>query len=123
MTAPGAPFAWSVVDIRGVPTRAYDGAPPSMALLWAGSVAHGDKDYIVYEDERLSYTEAHSLVDALCAHLASVGIGHGDRVAIAMRNYPEWVIGYWGHGQGRGGRCRHERLVDPARDGVRARRL
>ena len=95
MTAPGAPFAWSVVDIRGVPTRAYDSAPPSMALLWAGSVAHGDKDYIVYEDERLSYTEAHSLVDALCAHLASVGIGYGDRVAIAMRNYPEWVIGYW----------------------------
>ena len=95
MTAQGAPFAWSVVDIRGVPTRAYDSAPPSMALLWAASAEHGDKDYLVYEDERLTYAQVHERVDALCAHLASAGIGHGGRVAIAMRNYPEWVVGYW----------------------------
>ncbi len=33
LTAPGAPFAWSVTDVRGVPTRTYDAAPPNMALL------------------------------------------------------------------------------------------
>ncbi len=95
MTAPGAPFAWSVVDVRGVPTRAYDAAPPNLALLWAASAAHADKDFLVYEDERYTYADVHERVGALAAHLASVGIGHGDRVAIAMRNYPEWVVGYW----------------------------
>ena len=95
LTAPGAPFAWSVTDVRGVPTRTYDAAPPNMALLWAGSAAHGDADYLIYQDERMSYAEAHVQVDAIASHLAAIGVGHGDRVALAMRNYPEWVLGYW----------------------------
>ena len=95
LTAPGAPFAWSVTDVRGVPTRTYDAAPPNMALVWAGSIVHGDADYIVYEDERISYAEAHKAVDALAAHLSDVGVGHGDRVALALRNYPEWALAYW----------------------------
>jgi len=95
LTAPGAPFAWSVTDVRGVPTRTYDAAPPNMAQVWAGSIVHGDADYIVYEDERISYAEAHKAVDALAAHLSDVGVGHGDRVALALRNYPEWALAYW----------------------------
>ena len=95
LTAPGAPFAWSVTDVRGVPTRTYDAAPPNMAQVWAGSIVHGDADYIVYQDERISYAEAHKAVDALAAHLSDVGVGHGDRVALALRNYPEWALAYW----------------------------
>jgi len=95
LTAPGAPFAWSVTDVRGVPTRTYDAAPPNMAQVWAGSIVHGDADYLVYEDERISYAEAHKAVDALAAHLSDVGVGHGDRVALALRNYPEWALAYW----------------------------
>ena len=95
LTAPGAPFAWSVTDVRGVPTRTYDAAPPNMAQVWAGSIVHGDADYLVYEDERMSYAEAHKAVDALAAHLSDVGVGHGDRVALALRNYPEWALAYW----------------------------
>ena len=82
MTAPGAPFAWSVVDVRGVPTRAYDSAPPNMAVLWQASAAHADNDYIVFEDERLTYGEAHAMVAALASHLSANGIGHGDRVRL-----------------------------------------
>ena len=95
LTAPGAPFAWSVTDVRGVPTRTYDAAPPNMAQVWAGSIVHGDADYLVYEDERISYAEAHQAVDALATHLSDVGVGHGDRVALALRNYPEWALAYW----------------------------
>ena len=95
LTAPGAPFAWSVTDVRGVPTRTYDAAPPNMAQVWAGSIVHGDADYLVYQDERISYAEAHKAVDALAAHLSDVGVGHGDRVALALRNYPEWALAYW----------------------------
>mgnify|MGYP001166512771 FL=1 len=95
LTAPGAPFAWSVTDVRGVPTRTYDAAPPNMAQVWAGSIVHGDADYLVYQDERISYAEAHKAVDALAAYLSDVGVGHGDRVALALRNYPEWALAYW----------------------------
>ena len=95
LTAPGAPFAWSVTDVRGVPTRTYDAAPPNMAQVWAGSIVHGDADYLVYQDERISYAEAHKAVDALAAHLSDIGVGHGDRVALALRNYPEWALAYW----------------------------
>ncbi len=36
------------------------------------------------------------LIRALAARLVDTyGVEPGDRVAIAMRNYPEWVLGYW----------------------------
>ena len=95
LTATGAPFAWSLTEVRGVPTRTYDAAPPNLALLWASSAAQGDKEYLVYRDERMTYAEAHEAVDALAAHLAANGVSHGDRVALAMRNLPEWIVAYW----------------------------
>jgi long-chain acyl-CoA synthetase len=59
------------------------------------SAAHGEKDYLVYEDERYSYADVHAQVRKLAAYLTERGIGRGDRVAISMRNYPEWVVSYW----------------------------
>lgn len=96
LTAPGAPFAMSEIEVRGIPIRVYDSAPPTMRSLWELASLHGDKPYIVYEDERYTYAEIAARVRAL-AHLLSTeyGVGRGDRVALAMRNYPEWVVGYW----------------------------
>lgn len=59
------------------------------------TAGHGDKDYLVYEDERYSYADVHAQVRKLAAHLVANGVTRGERVAIAMRNYPEWVVGYW----------------------------
>ncbi|MEQ8839876.1 MAG: class I adenylate-forming enzyme family protein [Acidimicrobiales bacterium] len=96
LTAPGAQFAWSEQDVRGITMRVFDQAPPNMRVLWEMSAGFGDKPYIVFEDERLTYTEAHALVRSLATVLAEThGVGKGDRVAIAMRNYPEWAIAYW----------------------------
>ncbi len=95
LTSPGAPFAWSVQDVRGVPTRTYDSAPPSLLAVWQGSAAHGEADYLVYGDERITYADAHRIVGSVTAYLQSRGVQKGDRVAIAMRNYPEWVLAYW----------------------------
>jgi long-chain acyl-CoA synthetase len=62
------------------------------------SALHGDKDYVVYEDERYTYAEIRRPGPGL-AHLLRLvdprRAAEGDRVAIAMRNYPEWVVGYW----------------------------
>ncbi len=53
----------------------------------------GDDIFIVYEDERLSFNEVFEQVDALADALVHrYGINKGDRVAIGMRNYPEWVM-------------------------------
>jgi acyl-CoA synthetase (AMP-forming)/AMP-acid ligase II len=96
LTAPGAGFAMSEIDVRGVPTRVFASAPPDMRVLWEMAQAHADNTYVVYEDERYTYAEIGAQVRAL-AHLLhhTHGVGRGDRVALAMRNYPEWVVGYW----------------------------
>ena len=96
LTAPGAPFAWTVRDVRGVPTRIFDRAPPHMRLIWQLAGTKGDAEYLVYGTERYSYADAAARVRSLAHHLRDEhGVGRGDRVAIAMRNYPEWVLSYW----------------------------
>lgn len=96
LTAPGAPFAWSVHDVRGLPMRVFDTAPPHMRLLWEMSAQHGDRPYIVFEDETYTYAEVHAQVRSLAHYLRDeVEVVEGDRVAVAMRNYPEWVVSYW----------------------------
>lgn len=96
LTAQGGPFEVSDAVVRGTPMRVFTAAPPSMRLVWEASAAHGDADYLVFEDERLSYAEAHAKARSLAHALRNDhGIGPGDRVAIAMRNYPEWVLAYW----------------------------
>ena len=46
----------------------------------------------------------------------------GDRVAIAMRNFPEWLVAFWGAAVGRRHRRAAERVVDRAGARVRPRR-
>jgi long-chain acyl-CoA synthetase len=84
-----------MTTIRGVPAKSYVAAPPTMRAIWETTVAHADKDYLVYEDERYTYAEIHAQVRKLAAYLVANGVTPGSRVAIAMRNYPEWVVGYW----------------------------
>lgn len=96
LTAPGSPFAVSEIVVRDVPIKVFASAPPNMRSVWEMTAPHADKDYIVYEDEHYTYGEIQAQVRAL-AHLLreTHGVGRGDRVALAMRNYPEWVVGYW----------------------------
>ena len=96
LTSPGAPFAMADITVGGIPMKGFVSAPPNMRSVWEIATAYGDKDYIVYEDERYTYAEISVQVRALAAHLRNDhGVGSGDRVAIAMRNYPEWVVSYW----------------------------
>ena len=96
LTAPGAPFGWTVQEVGGVPVRVYDKAIPDMRAVWTMSAPHGDRDYLVYGDERYSYAAAHARVRALAHHLRTEhGAGPGTRVAVSMRNYPEWVLSHW----------------------------
>jgi long-chain acyl-CoA synthetase len=57
--------------------------------------ARGDAIFLVYQDERWSFADFAAQVDALAAALVDrYNVKKGDRVAIAMRNYPEWVVSF-----------------------------
>ena len=96
LTAPGAPFASTAMEVRGVPVRVFDNAMANMRAVWEMTSQHGDKDYLVYGGERYSYADARVRVRALAHYLRTEhGAGPGTRVAVAMRNYPEWVLAHW----------------------------
>jgi len=96
LTAPGSPLELRDIEVRGVPMREFVNAPATMRDVWTMAQAHGDALYIVYEDEHYTYAEVDAQVRALAAVLVDdYGIGPGDRVAVAMRNYPEWIVSYW----------------------------
>jgi long-chain acyl-CoA synthetase len=90
LTAPGARFEMETVTIRGLPTRVWKNAPPSLPMLARFSRMHGERLLCIFEDERVSY-EAHFRASAaIAAELRRRGVGKGDRVALAMMNLPEW---------------------------------
>ncbi len=95
LTAPGAPFEVTDVEVRGVTLKTYATAPPSLRELWLSSNQFAERDYLVYEDERWTYAEAHRDVASVASWLYAQGVRPGDHVAIAMRNYPEWLVTYW----------------------------
>ncbi|MDF2733176.1 MAG: putative fatty-acid--CoA ligase, partial [Desertimonas sp.] len=84
------------IEVRGAPMRVFNSAPPTMRAIWELTQFHAAKPYVVFEDESYTYAEIGAQVRALAHHLRDGhGVGSGDRVAIAMRNYPEWVVSYW----------------------------
>lgn len=96
LTAPGAGYELEEIEVFGRRLRSYATIPASLRAVWESAAAHGDATYLVYEDERISYAEAQEMVAALARQLVDrFGIGPGDRVALAARNYPEWVLAFW----------------------------
>jgi long-chain acyl-CoA synthetase len=90
------PFEIVETDIRGVRTRVFKNQPTSLRQIWDMSAVHGDAVYLVYDDERMTFAQAHRHVRALARRMLSeLGVAQGDRVAIATRNYPEFAIAYW----------------------------
>ncbi|MFC5751330.1 class I adenylate-forming enzyme family protein [Actinomadura rugatobispora] len=97
LTAPGRLFEMDEIDIRGARTRVWKHAPTDLRQILDLSRAHGDADFLVYRDDRLTFADHHARAAAF-AHLLidRHGIAKGDRVAIAMRNYPEWSVAFFG---------------------------
>jgi long-chain acyl-CoA synthetase len=95
MTGPGGAFEIVPAEVGGQQTRVFKNAPPSLRALFGAARGRGDATFLVFEDERWSFGDVMAKVDALGATLAlRYGVRPGDRVAIAMRNYPEWVVAF-----------------------------
>lgn len=95
MTAPGQMFETTEIEVAGRPMKAWANAPASLRDVWLFTAAHADKDYLVFQDQRWTYAQAHEEVARIANALVASGIRQHDRVAIAMRNYPEWMLAYW----------------------------
>lgn len=95
LTAPGAKFEMETVDINGVPTRTWKNAPPNLRAIAMAGQSHGDRVFTIYEDERVSYDAWFKAVCRLAAELQARGVKKGDRVAVAMRNLPEWPVAFF----------------------------
>lgn len=89
-------FKVGEAEIRGNTYRVFENAPPDLTGLFAyGAATHGEKEFLIYEGERLSFAElwrrACRFAHALRAEL---DVKQGEKVALAMRNYPEWCVSY-----------------------------
>ncbi|MBO0731285.1 MAG: acyl--CoA ligase, partial [Acidimicrobiaceae bacterium] len=81
--------------VRGVPWRVYRNAAPSLRAVLEATERYSDREFLVYEGERWTYAEHLRIVAGLARRWQAQGVGRGDRVAIAMRNFPEWVMTFW----------------------------
>jgi long-chain acyl-CoA synthetase len=93
LTAPGAPFELVEREVGGRAVRVFRHAPGSLRALYEQTLS--DAEFIVFEQERITFRESWRRARAVAAGLAQrCGVRPGDRVAIAMRNYPEWMIAF-----------------------------
>ena len=83
--------------VGGVPMKIYSEAPPTVrAILQLGEMQFGARDYLVYEDERVTFTAFARAVEHFAKILTEqYGVVKGDRVAVIMRNYPQWPVPFF----------------------------
>src|SRR6202453_2545987 len=96
LTGPGAPFEIARREISGVPLRIWKNAPPTLRQAFTASRAFGGKTFLVHGEDRVSFEGFARAALAVAAALTDLGVRKGDRVAIAMRNLPEWPVAFFG---------------------------
>ena len=90
----GQPSELNFTQIRGQRCKVFTHAPETLRDLYAET--RSDLEYLVFEGERMTFEEVYRHASALGrAMIRDFGVAKGDRVAIAMRNYPEWVIAFF----------------------------
>ncbi len=95
MSAPGTDFAVTSKEIEGVSYQVFEKRDANLRGAYAYGSIHGAADFMVYEGERYSFAEGMQEAWNLAAMLKQkYNVQKGDRIALIMRNYPEWCISY-----------------------------
>ena len=92
VTGPGQFFEMNERVFGGITYRTFANAPRTLVEIFSGARG-SDKTFLVYEDEEWTFDDVMAEADALGHVLVhEFGVKLGDRVGIAMRNLPEWII-------------------------------
>jgi acyl-CoA synthetase (AMP-forming)/AMP-acid ligase II len=95
LSSPGQPFEFIKAEIGGVTLTIYKNLPRNLSQMIVEAGRFRERTFLVAGARRLNYGEALSRSASLAAWLRkSHAAGRGVRVAIAMRNSPEWVIAF-----------------------------
>ena len=96
LTSQGAPFEVQQVTLSdGRSVAAYRNAFQNLAQVIDAGRVHGAAEFMVYGEDRWTFDRFFAAADALASRLQKqCGIKPGDRVAIAMRNRPEWAVAF-----------------------------
>ena len=74
-----------------------DNFPATLPELFRAFCAlNADNEAVVAGDERLTFADLDRISERVARGLAARGIAKGDRVAVAMRNCPSWILIYMG---------------------------
>ncbi len=98
ITGPGGTLPVTMVEKNGIQLPAIAVAPPTLALYFLYfCTQHGEAEFLVSGEERLTFAQTLAAAQKVASALvADHGVKKGDRVGIAMRNAPSWVVLYMG---------------------------
>jgi long-chain acyl-CoA synthetase len=96
LTQPGSMFELGEADIRGVSFKIWKNAPPTLREVFMLGGLFGARDHLVFEDERATISAFQAAAAKMAHQFVADGVKKGDRVAIIMRNLPEWPVAFWG---------------------------
>ena len=90
--------AGSPYEVLTTPGSGQKSFRHTAANVWAAidsGRVHGDREFLVWQQQRLTFNQFFDQVDRLAGQLAHrFGVRQGDRVAIAMRNQPAWLVAF-----------------------------
>ncbi len=95
ITAPGSMLELEEKEIRGVVYKTWKNAPPTLRQIFEVGRMWGPREHLVHENERVTFAAHHAAATTLAHQLIADGVKPGDRVAIIMRNLPEWPVAFW----------------------------
>ncbi|HET6537758.1 MAG TPA: class I adenylate-forming enzyme family protein [Sphingopyxis sp.] len=95
LTAPGQSFEMESVSVHGIPTRVWKNAPANLGVLLDLSRTHGDRLCTILDEDRVSFEANWRATATFAQALRDMGVKKGDRVALAMRNLPEWPMTFF----------------------------
>jgi acyl-CoA synthetase (AMP-forming)/AMP-acid ligase II len=87
-----SPFA---LDTAADGSKRFRNAPTTLVEAIQAGRRHGDVPFLLWQDQRYTVSSFFAAADQLTAALQqTLGLQPGQRVAIAMRNRPEWMIAF-----------------------------
>ena len=96
ITSAGQMFETERATVDGIEMKVWKHAPATLRQVLDLSLNHASRDFLVYEDRRFTFEEHYRIAATLSKRLLDLGVQKGDRIAVAARNSPEWVMGFWG---------------------------